>query len=508
MAQITINESLEQEVFVFPATIAQTGIWLYEKKIKEKSPYHIGFQMDIVGDFDITAAKKAITYLIGRHEILRTSFKFIDNKLLQIVHNEVSIDIPAYKIENVLNIEDFKKKLTEKAYYTSFDLENEVAWRIEIQQIFSNKFLLVLTIHHIICDAWSVQVFLKEFVEIYEQIHMNQHVVCSDLKYQYGDYALLEENWLKTKECELAFKYWENYLKDIKNYENIFLDREMIYNKSLEYEQYKFSLPHNIHALINSFLKKENYTMFMALLSAYVAFLSIYFSTPNVLVAIPSVKRKTLDLENTLGVFVNLIIYNKNISNNTTFFDLIKDVKEWTLESYEYSLYPFEKLVDELAIPRNRGKIPLIQTMFMYQNVPINITSPPTINIKMNELYSGSSKYDLSLSMNTHNGEIHGIFDYNLALFSFDEIHNIVKIFQNLLLHVYTNLNQKINTLELLSIYEQKQFGHLWNVLSESKNPNYEGQKQLKVLDAFESFVKKKLCILALYSLKVNYTHM
>jgi surfactin family lipopeptide synthetase A len=450
-----------------PLSFSQQRLWfLNELEGGESSAYNwpapaIGF----TGELDQQILIKAISEIVRRHEVLRTNFININGEIVQKIQpprllNVPIIDLQPYpEAEQAIAVKEFAAAERAKP----FDLQNGEIFRCQLLQLSKTSHVLVLAVHHIAADGWFMGIFLRELVSIYEAFLQSNPSPLPELPIQYADFAAWQRNWLQGEVLERHLNYWQQQLADIPPLLELPTDYQRPPIQTFQGNRVPFQLSLSLTQHLKKLSQQNGSTLFMTLLTAFAVLLSRYCEQPDIVIGSPIANRDRTEVENLLGFFVNNLVLRIQIPQNSSFQDLLAQVKRTALDAYDHQNLPFEKLVEALQPERNLSYHPLFQVMFILQNSPSGQLPMPNLKLSSIEVESSTTQLDLTLEILDSVNGLAGRFEYNTDLFERSTIDRMAKHFQNLLEAIATNPQQKVSQIPLLSKSEQQQILIDWN---------------------------------------------
>lgn len=319
-----------------------------------------------------------------------------------------------------------------------------------------------MNIHHIVFDGWSVGTFFRELRLLYQAFVNGQPSPLVELPIQYADFALWQRQWLQGKVLSEQLDYWKQQLADLPILQ-LPSDRPRPAIQTYRGTRQPLALSKSLSETLTRFSQQEGVTLFMTLLAAFQTLLFRYTSSADIPVGSVIANRHYQEIENLIGFFVNTLILRSNFSDSPTFRQLLKQVREVTLEAYAHQDLPFEKLVEELEPQRDLSRHPLFQIGFALQNVPIPAIELSGMTINHRLEHNGTAKFDLFLELFETPDGISGWFEYSTDLFDAATISRIGENFQTLVAGIVANPDQKVADLPLLTTTERQQLLVEWN---------------------------------------------
>jgi non-ribosomal peptide synthetase component F/alpha-ketoglutarate-dependent taurine dioxygenase len=428
-----------------PLSFAQQRLWFLSQLEPESSSYNIPSAIGLSGVLDVNALKQALNALVARHETLRTVFQVLDDEPVQVVLSDQSckVEIADLTHLSMTEREDEAMCLISAAAARPFDLSNEPAFRVLLVKLSERAHILLLNVHHIVSDGWSMAILFRELGLFYQSLSL------PELPVQYADYAVWQKNWLQGKRLEELLAYWKNHLVGAPTVLELPLDRPRPPVQGSQGERVSFVLSSELSERLQSCSQREGVTVFMTLLAAFQVLLAHLTQRDDVVVGTDLANRTRVETEGLIGFFVNLLPVRTRLSDNPTFSELLQQVREVLLEAYARQELPFEKLVEELKPPRDLSRNPLVQVLFVMQNTPRPVLELPGVKVDWLELGSETSRFDVVLFVSENDGQIRGTWVYNTDLFERASMERMSTQFERLLDQVVMEPLTKVDSLAM-----------------------------------------------------------
>jgi amino acid adenylation domain-containing protein len=416
-----------------PLSFAQQRLWLLQQLEPTSAAYNGSNALMMEGNINLEALTDSISEIIRRHEILRTSFDLINGQAVQKISDELKISLPIIDLQNLSDIEQQAeiKRLTEIDAQKPFDLTQAPLLRLTLIKLKTEKHFLLVTMHHIISDAWSAGIFIKEISELYQAFSTGQSSPLPELSIQYADFAVWQQEWLQGEVLNNQLTYWKQQLENAKT--TLELPKDKFSSKITSIgKQYHFSLDRELSQNLETLCQQQRVTLFMTLLTIFNTLLYSYSQQEDILIGSPIANRNRTEIEGLIGFFVNTLVLRTDLSNNPTFTELLQKVREIALDAYAYQDLPFDKLVAELQPERYRDRSPLFQVWFVLQNAPTAEFQISGLNLTLLDIETGLVRHDLKLDLTKTESGIQGFFEYKQDLFSEKAIANLIWRFKTI----------------------------------------------------------------------------
>ncbi len=446
-----------------PLSFSQKRLWFLNELKPNDPSYNITSAFKISGNLNIEILSESIKLIIQRHEILRTVF--IDNhgQPAQKILDEINFEIKVKDFTN-LSEKEAETKAKEIAFNEGrvvFNLAKGPLLKSTLIKLNDSNSIMVFTIHHIIADGWSIPILIKEIAEYYNSIKTNNNVEIKELPIQYADYAYWQNLYLESDNYKTQLEYWKNQLAGIPPLLELPLDKPRPSVQTFNGNKISFTIEPELTSALNKISQKENVTLYMTMLSAFQLLLSKYSNQKDIVIGTPIAGRNKKELENLIGFFVNNLVIRTTFDNKLTFRKLLKQVRETSLDAYANQDLPFEKLVEELQPERDMSHAPIFQVMFVFQNIPFDSAAINDIQLKPIEIETGTTTFDLSLTLSEVGNSISAIFEYNTDLFYEETIKRFIRHYKILLTLLVKNVKQKISKIELITKEEKSKLNEL-----------------------------------------------
>jgi amino acid adenylation domain-containing protein/non-ribosomal peptide synthase protein (TIGR01720 family) len=443
-----------------PLSFAQQRIWFLDQFAPGSPFYNVDNALRIRFPVSAEALERSYNEVVRRHESLRTTFQTIDGKPVQVIAKSLRLPMEVRDLRHLPMMEREVEALriaTEEAR-RPFDLARGPLVRTMLLQLGAADFLLLLSMHHIISDGWSMDVFAREIATLYPAFCLGKPSPLPELPIQYADFAVWQRNWVSGRILEEQLSYWKKGLRGLPSLQ-LPTDRPRLAVLSYRGARTPVAIPQALCDKLKDLSQREGCTLFMTMLSAFQTLLHRYTGQDDIVTGGPIANRNRPEIENLIGFFVNTLVMRTDFGGDPTFLDLLARVRRVALAAYVHQDLPFEKLVEELDPERDLSRNPLFQVCFQLFNVhglKETIFQPYTIQ-------SGIAKFDLRLDLLVVEQELKGFFEYSTDLFEAATIDRMIGHFMTLLDSMVSNPAQRISTLQILTPAERRQYVAEWN---------------------------------------------
>jgi len=426
-SQTLPDESAETEHYVFPMSFAQRRLWFLSQLEPDSASYNTAIAVRMKGALDRQAVARSFNDIVSRHEILRTTFASPDGNPVQIIAAAREVALRVVSISG--SDAHLEQAIVEEAQ-RPFDLSGGPLLRLCLLHRHDEENVLVVTLHHIVCDGWSAQILAREFASLYAAGTAGALSSLPPLSIQYADYGEWQRQWLQGAVLERQLAYWKRQLQGDLPVLELPTDRPRAVVQASSGSRHAFVVPDRIAKGLGALSRREGVTLFMTLLAAFQVLLLRYTGIDDVCVGTPVACRTRRETEDLIGFFANTLVLRTDLSGNPPFVQLLARVREVVLGAQAHQDLPFEELVDALNPARALSHSPLFQVMFVLQTTLSQAIRLPGLSVDVEEVDVASAKFDLSLDMAETEQGLEGTFEYNTDLF---EESTIVRMTDQLL---------------------------------------------------------------------------
>jgi aspartate racemase len=447
-----------------PLSFAQQRLWFLDQFEPNSALYNIPKAVRMRGTLDVAALQKALDAIVARHESLRTTFATVDGRPVQVIGDSRPVPLAVLDLRaqsDEARAAEMQRLLSEEAQ-RPFNLSRDLMLRTTLLRLAEEDQVLLLTMHHIAPDGWSMGVLYRELERDYTAFTTGGEALPAP-PIQYADYALWQRQYLQGEREETQLAYWKRQLAGMPSVLDLPTDYPRPAMQTYRGTQQSFAFPQSLSASLKTLSQRQGVTLFMTLLAALQTLLHRYAGQDDIVVGSPIAGRGRSETEELIGLFVNNLVLRTDLSGNPTFEELLQRVREVTLGAYSHSDLPFERLVEVLQPERSLSHAPLFQVMFAFQNVPRSPLRFPGLELSPLDVNSGVSKFDLTLSMWEEAGELQGTLEYSTDLFAAATIRRMLGHFQTLLEGIAAHPTQRLWALPLLTPAERQQLLVEWN---------------------------------------------
>jgi amino acid adenylation domain-containing protein len=449
-----------------PLSFAQQRLWFLHQLSPDSTAYNLLEALRLEGALNLVALEQSLTELIRRHEILRTTFPMVDGKPVQRIAPPSTV---TWQIEDLqgLSTEEQTAQFRQMAIAAAlkpFDLAGEPLVQFTLLKLSPYSYILLLKMHHIIYDGWSLSIFFGELSQLYEAFTQGLPSPLAELPIQYADFAVWQRQWLTGEVLDRQLNYWREQLAGLTPILELSTDYPRPPVQTFQGEVECFQLDRDLTQRLKQFSQESDATLFMTLLAAFLVLISRYSGQLDLVVGSPIANRNSKSVEPLMGFFANTLAFRGNLSGNPSFREFHEQVRQTTLSAYAHQDLPFEMLVEKLQLDRDLSRNPLVQVLFSLQNTPQSSSNLSGLIIENMPLpLDVRARFDLEVNYWEIPGGLEGVWCYNSDLFDATTITRIGEHFQTLLQAIVANQEMRISELPLLSPAQRHQLLVEWN---------------------------------------------
>jgi len=442
-------------------SFAQQRLWLLDQIDGGSSHYNMPAALKFSGDLNISALQQALVTIVSRHESLRTCIvQGDDGHPVQVIRdgldfNVVAVDISSFADES--QSVELNRRVEDEANRW-FDLSRDLMLRSQLLKLSASEHVLLITMHHIVSDGWSMGILIKEFSELYVAYAQGKDNPLVPLDIQYADYAHWQRNWLQGEVLDQQLGYWTNQLADLPKVHHLPLDHARPKEQTFDGEMYVSRIGLDCQEKLKSFCQQHDATLFMGLHALFSVLLSRYSNETDIVVGSPIANREQAEIAPLIGFFVNTLVLRSDLSANPTFNQLLLQSKQMLLAAYEHQQVPFEQIVEQLKPARDITHNPLFQIMLVLHNNEQGALELPGVSLsRVSQEDKITAKFELTLNVTeTKRGMVLG-WEYNTNLFDGKSIDLMAQHFEQLLEALLAAPQQNVLQANMLSEKEHHQ---------------------------------------------------
>ena len=446
-------------------SFAQERLWFLDQLHPDSPVYNISRALRLTGRLDADALERAVNEIVRRHEILRATFPSVNGKPVQTAAAELPIALQPIELSGLPTKRRWAAmaRLLNSEAAAPFDLARGPLIKMRLIKRAKNDHLLLLVLHQMICDGWSISLLLRELGKLYSAFVKNQTVVLAEPSITYSQYAERQRSSLQEERLQSQLAYWKKRLSGSAAALALPSDHPRPKVQTFRGARFPFTISAKLVRALQRRGGEEGATLFMTLMAAFNVLLSRYSNQEDISVGFPVANRRDADTEDLIGAFVNTLVLRTDLSGKPSFRELLRRVRTHCQDALARQDLPFEKLVEERQGERDLSRNPLFQVMLAYQNHPVAEFKVPGVRAELVELAGATAKFDLTLTLSECGGGLRGFFEYSTDLFEGPTIERLARHFITLLCGIAAHPERSIEELPLLSKDERARILVQWN---------------------------------------------
>ena len=435
-----------------PLSFAQERLWFMSQLQPDSPLFNITTAVRLNGALDLRALEETFSEIIRRHEALRTTFRVVEDAPVELIHPAQKIAIPVVDLSGLAEAErgaEVSCLVREEARH-SFDLQELPLLRVSVIRLGLEEHVLLLTMHHIVSDGWSVGVMVREVAALYAAYSAGNPSPLLELPVQYADFASWQRGWMAGEVLENQLDYWRRRLAG--NLPKLLMptDHARPSKPSFRGTTCVYAISKSSSERLKELSRREGTTLFMTLMAAFQTLLHRYSGQDDIIIGTDIANRNQSEIEGLIGFFVNLVPIRTNLAGNPTFREYLQQVKDVALGAYSHQDLPFARLVNEVQPERDPNQAPLFQTLFVMQNAPVPPMELAGLQLSQMEIDEGVAKFDLAVFMEETEQGLIGRWNFSTEIFESTTIDRMAAHFERLLESIATQPGAKLSRLEML----------------------------------------------------------
>jgi amino acid adenylation domain-containing protein len=451
-----------------PLSFAQERLFFLDQLEPGSAAYNIPMALRLRGALDAPALERALDTVVRRHAALRTSFAHdAAGHVVAVVHAEPLAPLQFADLSAFADAEGAMRLQAAEASSAPFDLQRGPLLRTRLLRLRADEHVLLLTLHHVVADAWSIGVLVREVLALYAAFSAGQASPLSDLPIQYPDFARWQREWLSGERLQAQTAFWTTTLAGAPATLELPTDRPRPALQTFAGATLERGLGRALSAQIDALAQAHGTTPFMTLLAAFNVLLARHAQQDDIVVGSPVANRTRRETEPLIGFFVNTLALRTQLDGNPRFSDLLDRVRQSTLAAYAHQDLPFEHVVDALKLPRDLGRSPLFQVMFTLKNTDMPAFDIAGLTAEPVPVESGAARFDLMLELSPGPRGYVGHWEYNRDLFDAATIERMAGHFEVLLAAATAAPDTRIAALPLMTAAERRQVLGTWNATAQ-----------------------------------------
>ncbi|HEU4560998.1 MAG TPA: amino acid adenylation domain-containing protein, partial [Longimicrobium sp.] len=450
---------------MLPLSFAQERLWFIDRMEPGSAVYNIPVAWRLGGVLDEAALERSLGEIVRRHEALRTVFAEVDGSPVQVIAPFAGFALPVEELSGLgeADREAMARRRAGEEAARPFDLAAGPLFRAALLRLGEDDHVLLLSVHHIVGDGWSMGVLYQELSALYEAYREGRTSPLPELPVQYADYALWQREHLRDAVLERKLAYWRERLADAPALLELPTDHARPAVRTFRGAYERIELPLELLERLQALGRSEGATLYMTLLGAFQLLLSKYSGSEDVVVGSPAAGRTRKEVEELIGFFVNTLVLRTGLSGDPSFREVLRRSREATLGAHEHQDVPFEKLVAELQPERSLSHTPLFQVMFALQNAVERGLALPGLEVSDAGAELASAKFDLSLMPKATAQGLRVGLNYNTDLFERGTALRMLGHLARVLEQAAADADTRLSELELLGEAERALVLEEWN---------------------------------------------
>src|SRR6476646_8794185 len=442
-----------------PLSCAQERLWFLCQMKGVSEAQHIPFGWRLKGNLDRPALRRALDRIVVRHEVLRTTFAVVEGEPVQRIQavEQARFELREEDLRERGETSEELARRIEEEVARAFDLTNGPLIRGQLLQVAEDEHILLITMHHIVTDEWSMGILVDELNTLYAAYREGRADPLPELELQYADYAVWQRQLMEGEMLQQQAEYWKGALTGAPTLLELPWDHARPAQQNYGGGFSRLELEESLLIGLKELSRRHGATLFMTLLGGWAALMGRLSGQEEVVIGIPVANRGRVEIEKLIGFLVNTLALRVNVSGAQTVGELLEGVNRDVLLGQENQDLPFERVVEIIGPERSLSHTPLFNVMFAWQNVLDERLEFPGVEIEVLPAGSVKAKFDLNLSLQETDGRITGVVEYATALFEATTIERYQGYFRNLLQEMIAEENQRVDRLALLSPTEHQQ---------------------------------------------------
>ncbi|NOU51322.1 amino acid adenylation domain-containing protein [Pseudoalteromonas sp. JBTF-M23] len=449
-----------------PLSFTQQRLWLANKVEGGSVHYNMPARLKLTGTLDFAALEQAFTTIVSRHESLRTRFlEDEQGEPYQQIQQDYQFNVRYTDLSHLEGVElDARRNdIAQCEAQQCFDLTSDLMLRVQVLKVQADSHEVLVTMHHIASDGWSLGILVDEFSKLYSAFSQGLDNPLAPLDIQYVDYAQWQRNWLKGDMLEEKLSYWSEQLANLPAVHSLPLDYPRPAKQNFTGRTYQSHIDAETTQALNALCKAKGATLYMGLNAIFSVLLARYSNERDIVIGCPIANREQAEIAPLIGFFINTLVLRSNLAGEPSFNELLERTKQMMLDSYSHQQVPFEKIVEKLVPTRSLSFSPLFQIVLALHNNEQHELSLPGVTLSNVEQGGDIAKYDLLLNVSESEQGLTLGWEYSTALFREDTIATMAQHFSNLLQMMLTQPDTSAFALPMLSEPEVALMQNQWN---------------------------------------------
>ncbi|ADO72626.1 non-ribosomal peptide synthetase [Stigmatella aurantiaca] len=456
----------------FPLSFGQQRLWVLDQLEPGSPLYNVPGALRLSGQLNVSALERSLGEIVARHEALRTTFAQDEGLPVQRIGEAGAVPLEVVdlsRLESAARGAELQRLGSEEAR-KPFDLSRGPLLRARLLKLEPTEHVLLLTMHHIVSDAWSVGVCFRELGVLYSAFSLGQPSPLTPLAVQYVDYTLWQRQWLQGEVLDKQLAYWKTQLAGVEPLD-LKTDRPRGPMQGARGALHRFSLSRELMEGLKALSRKQGTTLFMTLLAGFNALLARYTRQQDIVVGTSVANRGRAEIEGLIGFFINTLALRTQVDGNPRFTELLERVRKVTLEAYTHQETPFDRVVEAVQPERDLTRTPLFQVFFELQNAPLPKVDLPGLQLSLADLETGTAKFDLAVGMSETPDGLQATVEYNTELYERKTVERLMSHYQVLLKGAVEQPEKRLWQLPVLGEGERRTVLEKWNQTGREEGP-------------------------------------
>lgn len=441
-----------------PMSFSQQRLWFVHQSAPQSPVHNLGNAIRMTGDLNVAALERSLAEIVRRHESLRTRFANNEGRLVQIVEPSIEITLPLHDLtaEPEAEREQRVLQLASDEAQRPFALERAPLMRASLIKLADKEHVALFCMHHIVCDAWSFGVLVREIAALYEAYSNERPSPLPELPIQYADYAAWQRQHLQGEALDAQLGYWKRKLGGQLSRIRLPFDRPRPETQTFRGANQPFAFEPRLTEALNALARREGVTLYTLLLAAFNVLLNRYSNQDDIIVGSPIAGRNSVETEGLIGLFLNTIALRSDCSGDPPFDRFLKDVRETALNAFANQDLPFEKIVEAVQPERSLDHNPIFQVFFNFQNTPMRPLEIEGLSLARMDFDNRAVGFDLILNIVEDDARLTGAVQYSTDLFDASTIKRVIGHLERLLESITASPDARLSRLEIFTDAEKQ----------------------------------------------------
>jgi amino acid adenylation domain-containing protein len=448
-----------------PLSFAQRRLWFVCECDSEPAIYNLPVRIDLHGQLITAHLQQALGQLVERHAALRTNFQIVAGAPAQVVAPQRMLELSTTDLSAIPEPQRDARLLSviQDEARRPFDLRNDPLFRARLLTLSARHHVLLLNMHHIVSDGWSIGILLDSMAVIYRGLCQGNAAPLPAMPIQYVDYARWQRQWLQGEVLAKLLDYWKQSLDGAPACLELPTDRPRPAQQSYRGACIEVAFSSELCSRLDMLRRRHGLTLYMSLLAGYALLLHRHSGQNDLVIGSPASGRARIETEPLVGFLVNMLAVRIAVNPAETVSEFLASVKRTAIEAYSHQDLPFETLVEEIKPLRNLAHAPIYQVAMVLENSPITPVCLPNLSLSWQEVHTGTAQLDLTLSLRQAGSQISGTLEYNTDLFDVQTIGQMIEHYRVLLEGLADAPQTPVGQLPMLTLAERQLLLHEWN---------------------------------------------